>query len=112
MGQANLSGGDFTAADLSSADLRGARLNRAKLSGAVLRAARLDLADFTGSDLSEADLSEANWWRANGLTPGLVAEFRSRFSPSRQADEKLRADFDAWLAKGWSDDNSPDSGRR
>ena len=99
MGGATMTGCNLTAADLSSADLRRAELSGANLSGAILRASNLELANLIGSDLSKVDLRDANWWRARGLTPEVVAEYRSRFPPSGQTDPKLQEDYKRWLAQ-------------
>nr|MDZ8017814.1 pentapeptide repeat-containing protein [Nostoc sp. SerVER01] len=65
LGDANLTGVNFSGANLSAANLGDANLSGANLSGANLSGADLSSANLSGANLSRADLSSANLNRAN-----------------------------------------------
>ena len=81
--KARFVGADLTAArldltTLNQADLRGAKLVEADLSLADLTRANLAGTQLTGADLTEATLTDANWWRAIGLKPELIQDFKQK----------------------------------
>jgi len=109
IGQSNASAAKFVSADmkaarcvlalLTGADLRMADLAEANLSLTDMRSANLIGTNLADADLREADLRNANWWRAVGLTPDQVTEFKKLYPPSDDASESLKQDYQKWLAE-------------
>jgi uncharacterized protein YjbI with pentapeptide repeats len=65
LGDANLTGANLSNANLIAANLGDANLSGANLSGAILRRADLSSINFSGANLSTADLSYANLSNSN-----------------------------------------------
>jgi len=82
----------FRECDLSGADLTEADLTNAKFIRTNLRLTRLP-----GVILNNTDFTDSNWWRARGLPPEVVNDFKQRFAPTDNAPLEFRQDYELWM---------------
>ncbi|MBD2682782.1 MULTISPECIES: pentapeptide repeat-containing protein [Nostoc] len=83
LGDANLTGVNFSGANLTTANFGDANLSGANLSGANLSGADLSSANLSGANLSDANLNQANLSRADLSSANLSRADLSRADLSR-----------------------------
>lgn len=93
--EANLELAVIQDSDLQNVNLTSANLKGTKIIRSDLRAARLPQALLVNTDFTDS-----NWWRARGLPPRMIEEYRKRFPPSKDAPKTIREDWELWQKTG------------